>query len=73
MDIRPSNGEIARFLLRFEKDGISRRSADLMAQTDLPYDSDPDNRVLLEWCVKNGFIDFELRNKRFGDYAVSTQ
>jgi len=27
----------------------------------------------LEWCVDNGFIDFEIRSKRFGDYAVSTQ
>jgi hypothetical protein len=73
MDIRPSNSEIARFLLKFEKDGISKKSADLRAKEDIPYSSDPENRVLLEWCSKNGFVDFEVRNKRFGDYSISTQ
>lgn len=73
MDIRPSNSEIARFLLKFEKDGISNKSADLMAKEDIPYESDPENRVLLDWCVENKFVDFEVRNKRFGDYAMSNQ
>lgn len=73
MDIRPSNSEIARFLLKFEKDGISKKSADLMMKADVPYASDPDNRVLLEWCVENGFVNFEIRSGRFGDYAVSNQ
>ena len=73
MDIRPSNSEIARFLLKFEKDGISKTSADLMARTNVPYSSDPESRVLLEWCIDNGFVTFEIRSGRFGDYDVSNQ
>ena len=73
MDIRPSNSEIARFLLKFEKDGISKTSADLMARTNVPYSSDPESRVLLEWCVDNGFVTCEVRSGRFGDYDVSNQ
>lgn len=73
MDIRPSNSEIARFLLRFEKDGVSRSTHDLMAANGAPYEADPENRVLLDWCVENKFVDFSVRSNRFGDYALSNQ
>lgn len=66
--IQPTQSQILRFLIDFRGDG--KETSYDMAILPNPYSDDPEKSFLLQYCLRNGYIEETDRN-RFHDFSIA--